>query len=210
MGGLTTDSHPQHPIIFSAIEVVLIIKDFTIAMDRLFASHSIDITDRTAACRRRLEEAFMESSNSDFDESGFGTFERVEDALRNLVTVVNDWVHAEHGISITSDTNVSAWLQNHRSASPDTPRLFSDPIFNAEVGSQTVSSGSETRRVMRPITPSWTGLHVSQAAASVSTTRSSGINVHGGKSSALEQGRQSRRNKSAGLIKASDGKHRTS
>ena len=80
---------------------MLILKDFTIVLDRLLDAQGVDIKSMTAHFRRHLEEVCMGSSASDWDESSnSGDPIVIEGTLHRIVDAVNDSVYTEHGISV--------------------------------------------------------------------------------------------------------------
>ena len=192
--GHSMDLFP-HASKFSAVDVVLFIKDFTIVIDNLLAAHNIDVAEWTAKLRRHVEEIYMDSS---FSEEDLGTHEMVEKTLRDVLGVVNEWSVDEHNVQVEGDINVAAWLRNHRSPPQ---HVASSGLDNIEP----VNTHQSVSRV-QIATPAWTGLKVVRKQSSIASSATASLNRHGGAPS--KKAHRKQREKPHGLERTSEGRHK--
>ena len=187
--------------VFTQIEVILILKDFLIAIDNIMDSYGIDITEQTASIRRKVEESYM--SDSEPADHDVASPVQVENVLRQFLSPVLEWVSHEHEMNVhASDIDVAGWLAYRRfQLQPATASGATSST--AEVSSVTAAAPQAD---MRMATAAWIGLKVSRRDNSVASSSSSSVNRHGGSSSTTSS--KKRRAKPPSLPKASDGKHR--
>eukprot|EP00928_Gymnodinium_smaydae_P032724 TRINITY_DN23629_c0_g2_i1.p1 TRINITY_DN23629_c0_g2~~TRINITY_DN23629_c0_g2_i1.p1 ORF type:complete len:365 (+),score=41.44 TRINITY_DN23629_c0_g2_i1:31-1125(+) len=149
-------------------EAVMILKDFTLMIDDTLNQYGVDVSERTTVFRRQVEEAYMVSASDEWSNAGYGTFESIASVLRNIAEVVAEWVMEQHGLSLTCDIDVPAWLRVHREQRRAVSSLCCEPHdvkTDAEQlrGHVAVENARVPRRKALEATPSWTGLAVRKA-----------------------------------------------
>jgi hypothetical protein len=186
--------------LFTDLDAVLIIKDFTIALEALLEPWGFNVTDVSEPLRhirRATEEAFMQSIGDLHHESRVAP-ELVTNCLQSIVDQVDDIARREKGISVEAKFDPHNWLLER-----DARRCLRPAAQEVSVpaaGPAMLSVGPHGT------TPAWTGLKVTKSSSSLQSTVRSSINQHGGRSS-VKTGKK-RRDKPDALEK-NNGKYKT-